>query len=125
MSLSGTVDGEAGVQRRVARPVGIDAVIAVEIIVGGYKSGDAGVGIEASAEFVVVQVDRIRTGGENPGTVGTDRTWCCWLNIRDQLLRDGIDGAGRELGIGQNALRIGGATGEVVRLAGEIGRAHV
>ena len=68
MSLSFSIDAEARVYRRVSWPVGVDAVITVEVVVSGQKAAEAGVGIDPSAEFVVGQIDLARGGGEDSGS---------------------------------------------------------
>ena len=65
--LSLSIDAEPRVYRSISWPVGIDAVIAIEIVVRGQKTGEARIGIDPSAELVVGQIDLVRGGREDTG----------------------------------------------------------
>src|SRR5690348_5350542 len=69
VSTAAAVHGEARHQRSVTRPVRVNAVVAVGVVVTRNQA-KPGVGVQAAAEFVVAQVDFSRIGGKSTRTRG-------------------------------------------------------
>src|SRR5579859_3652067 len=109
--------GEAGVERLVARPVGIHASVLIEVVVRSYQAKGACIGVEAAAEFIVVEIDGAGTRRESTCSVATHCARRSGQNVLKKIRRDWIERTGRQLRVWQHALGCGCAGGSVIALS--------
>ena len=78
MRVPGAVDAKAGIQWRIGRPVRVDAVVLIAIVVGREQT-KMGIGVDAAAVFVIGEIYFSRAGrelaGSSGGINGTRRSW--------------------------------------------------